>query len=244
MFFTLYTETLEKKQMTKIKQPFIQIILVILVVLNSSKVHSKPTYSSENLYQLLNLKSKGLNFNAFEFALSGFQKLDFKKSIIGIVDLSQPSTHKRFYIIDIEKKVLLLQTYVAHGRNSGENIANWFSNKASSYQSSLGFYKTLNTYNGKHGLSLQLLGLEKNINDNAQSRAIVIHGADYVSDDFIRRTGRLGRSQGCPAVPYSQHRSVIDWLKGGACLLVYHQNYHLYTSSHSTSLPESSTSTN
>ncbi|MGA0556778.1 murein L,D-transpeptidase catalytic domain family protein [Larkinella sp. VNQ87] len=176
------------------------------------------------IYNELNLESTGLRKEVFDYALRGLQKNPFPKSVLSIVDLSQPSSKKRLYVIDLDAHKLLFQTYVAHGRNSGELMAATFSNTASSFQSSLGFYQTLGTYQGKHGLSLQLKGLERGFNDNAFSRAIVIHGADYVCEDFIRRTGRLGRSQGCPAVDNAVSKGIIQAIKGGSCVFVYSPN--------------------
>lgn len=138
--------------------------------------------------------------------------------------MSQPSVNKRLYVIDLVKRQLLYHTYVAHGRNSGDLYADKFSNEISSYQSSLGFYQTLGTYQGKHGLSLKLQGLESGFNTNALSRAVVMHGADYVSEDFIKKIGRLGRSFGCPAIPYNVHKAIIETIKNGACLFVYSPN--------------------
>lgn len=191
--------------------------------------HSALTHTSlwSGIYDELKLDSNGLRKEVFEYALRGLQKTNFPKSVLSIVDLSQPSSKKRLYVIDLISHKLLFQTYVAHGRNSGELMAATFSNTHSSYQSSLGFYQTLGTYQGKHGLSLQLKGLERGFNDNAFSRAIVIHGADYVCEDFIRRTGRLGRSQGCPAIENALSKDIIQAIKGGSCLFVYspNQNY-------------------
>ncbi|GAA4470723.1 murein L,D-transpeptidase catalytic domain family protein [Nibrella saemangeumensis] len=171
-------------------------------------------------YDDLHLGATGLKREVFEYALRGLQKMD-AKPIISIVDMSQPSTKKRLYVIDLENKKLLFNTFVSHGRNTGELMASSFSNVNSSNKSSLGFYKTLGTYVGKHGVSLKLKGLEKGFNDNAYERAIVLHGADYVCEDFVRRTGRLGRSQGCPAVPNDVSQKIIDAVKGGTCLFVY-----------------------
>ncbi|MVM38023.1 hypothetical protein GO730_11190 [Spirosoma sp. HMF3257] len=176
------------------------------------------------IYDELNLSQTGLQRSVFEYALRGWQKIDTAKSMLTIVDLSQPSTHKRLYVVDLFNKKLVFNTYVAHGRNSGDLTANQFSNTQSSFQSSLGFYQTLNTYMGKHGLSLQLKGLEKGFNDNVYNRNIVLHGADYVCEDIIRKTGRLGRSQGCPAVPYADSKGIIQAVKGGSCLFVYAPN--------------------
>lgn len=184
----------------------------------------KKTVSRLDVYDQLNLAHSGLQKNVFEYALRGWQKMDTTKSIISIVDLSQPSNKKRLYIVDLVNKKLLFNTYVSHGQNSGDLMATQFSNTNSSFQSSLGFYQTLNTYMGKHGLSLQLKGLEKGFNDNVYNRNIVLHGADYVCEDFIRKNGRLGRSQGCPAVPYADSKNIIELVKGGTCLFVYAPN--------------------
>lgn len=173
------------------------------------------------IYDQLNLAQSGLQKNVFEYALRGWQKLDTTKTVLSIVDLSQPSNRKRLYVVDLANKKLLFNTYVSHGRNSGDLMANRFSNVNSSFQTSLGFYQTLNTYMGKHGLSLQLKGLEKGFNDNVFNRNIVLHGANYVCEDVIRKTGRLGRSQGCPAVPYAESQGIIQAVKGGTCLFVY-----------------------
>jgi hypothetical protein len=187
---------------------------------------AKPDKTSlwAGVYDELGLDSIGLRKEVYDYALRGLQKTAFPKSILSIVDLSQPSSQKRLYIIDLDQHKLLFQTHVAHGRNSGELMAASFSNSASSFQSSLGFYQTLDTYQGKHGLSLHLKGLEHGFNDNAYSRAIVMHGADYVCEDFIRQTGRLGRSQGCPAISNAISKSIIQAIKGGSCLFVYSPN--------------------
>ena len=186
----------------------------------------------ELLYAKINGSALGLSFDAFEKAYIGWSKLKIdhqlnKSEILAIADLSQSSNKKRLYILDMEKQSLLFQTFVAHGRNSGEEFAQNFSNSAESYQSSLGFYTTGSTYNGKHGLSLVLKGLEQTINDLAEQRAIVIHGADYVSENFIQKYGRLGRSLGCPAVAPEMCAPIIESIKDGSCFFVYapHQSY-------------------
>lgn len=205
------------------------ILPISLASVGTTVKHSttdKPDQTSlwSMVYDELNLDSVGLQKNVFDYAIRGLQKTAFAKSILSIVDLSQPSSQKRLYVIDLDQHKLLFQTYVAHGRNSGELMAAAFSNTFSSFQSSLGFYQTLNTYQGKHGLSLQLKGLEQGFNDNALSRAIVMHGADYVCEDFIRKTGRLGRSQGCPAIANAVSKDIIQAIKGGSCLFVYSPN--------------------
>lgn len=179
-----------------------------------------------HLYDQLDLASSGLSRDVFALAIRGMQQIVGAKPLLSIVDMSQPSSHKRLYIIDLVKEKLLFHTYVAHGRNSGELLAKRFSNANSSFQSSLGFYKTLGMYQGKHGLSMQLQGLEKGINDNAFARAIVMHGADYVCESVIRQTGRLGRSQGCPAVSTAECSPIVRAISGGSCLFIYSPNQH------------------
>ncbi|CAG5005317.1 hypothetical protein DYBT9275_03561 [Dyadobacter sp. CECT 9275] len=175
----------------------------------------------EILYDSLHLEKQGLSQKAFQYAWFGFQKMKLGNPVLAIADFSQSSCKKRLYVIDLMRKKLLYHTYVAHGRNSGNEFAEKFSNNNASYQSSLGFYRTLGTYQGKHGLSLRLEGLEKGINDNAFERAIVMHGADYVSEAFIRATGRLGRSLGCPAVSVPDSKKLIEMLYNGAGLFIY-----------------------
>jgi L,D-transpeptidase catalytic domain len=182
---------------------------------------TRPATEFADLYDALNLKQAGLERAPFDYALRGLAKMNPARSVLSIVDLSQPSSHKRLYIIDLSARKLLFHTYVSHGRNSGQLMAGRFSNQPSSYQSSLGFYRTLGSYQGKHGLSLQLQGLELGVNDNAFGRAIVLHGAEYVCENFIRQTGRLGRSQGCPAVPSALSQPIINAVKGGSCLFIY-----------------------
>lgn len=191
-----------------------------------------PEQLCANLYDSLHLEQIGLSREAFRYAWYGFREAGFNKPVMAIADFSQSSRNKRLYVIDFESKKLLLNTYVAHGRNSGQEYARKFSNQNSSYQSSLGFYRALSTYQGKHGLSLRLEGLERNINDQALARAIVMHGADYVSESFIKQTGRLGRSLGCPAVSNEVHKSLIELLNGGAGLFLYYPDDSYLNSSH------------
>jgi L,D-transpeptidase catalytic domain len=181
----------------------------------------------ESLYSSLNLANAGLSQNAFTLAVKGLDYCNSKglaknRNIIAVIDFTKPSTQKRLFVIDIARGKLLLQSLVAHGKNSGEKYAGRFSNKEESHQSSLGLYITLGTYTGKHGYSLKLKGCESGINDNAYNRDIVLHGADYVSESFITARGFLGRSEGCPAVPEKLHKKIIDYIKGGSCLFIYH----------------------
>lgn len=200
-----------------------------LTVVKKDSVAVMPEWAS--LYDSLDLKDQGLSERAFYCAWFGFQKVKLSNPIMAIADFTQSSRNKRLYVIDFLKKKVLFHTYVAHGRNSGQEFAEHFSNANSSFQSSLGFYKTLGTYQGKHGLSLRLEGLEKGINDRALERAIVMHGADYVSETFIKNTGRLGRSLGCPAVSIADSKKLINLLYNGAGLFIYSGDQHYIKSS-------------
>jgi hypothetical protein len=122
----------------------------------------------------------------------------------------------------MDKNEILFHSLVAHGRNTGDEFANEFSNVTDSNKSSVGFYATGELYNGKHGLSMRLDGLQKGLNDNARQRAVVVHGADYVSESFIKQNKRLGRSQGCPALPVEMNNKIISIIKDKSCLFIYH----------------------
>ena len=171
-----------------------------------------------------------------KFALSGYAELNNegkinKKDIITIVDFSKPSTEERLFVINLKTKQIIAKSLCAHGRNSGEIWAEKFSNSSESYKSSLGFYIANETYDGKNGYSLKLDGEETGINNNARDRGVVIHGADYVSKDFISNNGKLGRSQGCPALPMDKYEKIISMIKGGSCLFIYHPNKYYRTHS-------------
>ncbi len=163
------------------------------------------------------------SYTVLEAAIEGWLKLEsqLKSPLLTVIDFSAPSTEKRLWIIDPAKGEILLQSVVSHGRNSGELMAESFSNLPESFKSSLGFYTTAETYQGKHGYSLRLDGLEKGFNDLARDRAIVIHGADYANEEFAVATGRLGRSLGCPALPTELSSTVIDIIKDGSLLFIY-----------------------
>ena len=169
------------------------------------------------------MKLNGLiNYQAFSQAIDGFNKTKNKeKNILTIVDFSLPSTEKRMFVLDLDKKTILLQSYVAHGKNTGDLYAKSFSNKSNSNKSSVGLFLTEGSYNGRNGYSLRLNGLEKGVNDNAKKRNIVVHGADYANPKFIETSGRLGRSLGCFAVPESVNATIINTIKGKSILYVY-----------------------
>lgn len=194
--------------------------------LSAESAENNAVALSAKLYDSLNLSNLGLSVEALQYAYKGYLNLVERgvvknAGVLTVCDFSQPSNKKRMYILDVKNFKVLLNTYVAHGRNSGVTMAERFSNNPESLQSSLGFYVTKNTYNGKHGLSLKLDGLEHGFNDNAEARAVVVHGAEYIGS---RRTGAgyMGRSFGCPAVPQQQAATVINYIKGGTCLFIYH----------------------
>jgi len=143
-------------------------------------------------------------------------------ALLGVIDYSRPSTERRLWVFDLARPRLLFQEWVAHGRNTGANVAAHFSNDDGSYMSSLGAFTTQETYTGHNGYSLRLQGLEPGFNDRARDRAIVMHGAPYVSEAIIRSQGRLGRSLGCPAVRPAIARELIDTLRGGSFVFAYY----------------------
>lgn len=163
-------------------------------------------------------------------SLSQKGKLNDKK-LLTIIDFTKASTEKRFYTIDLNTLNVRFNTYVSHGKNTGENHAKAFSNIPHSNQSSLGFYVTAETYVGSKGYSLKLDGMDPGFNDRIRDRAVVMHSANYVSEDWIRKYGRLGRSQGCPALPNEISRTVIDTIKGGTMIFAYFRDEKFLTSS-------------
>jgi len=139
-----------------------------------------------------------------------------------VIDYSKPSSERRLWVYDLKSRELLYQELVAHGQGTGDNMARQFSNRDESHQTSLGLFVTADTYVGKNGYSLRLDGLDRGYNDQARDRAIVMHGAPYVSDSFVKATGRLGRSWGCPAVSELVARKMIDTVKGGGLVFAYY----------------------
>ena len=174
----------------------------------------------DEVYQTANLQASGLDEVVFRKAVTGFmnlkstQKISPFSSVLTVVDFNKPSREKRMWIIDLVEKHLLINTWVAHGQGSGDDVANSFSNTDESHQSSLGFYLADDIYVGKHGRSLRLDGLDAGFNDAARAREIVVHAAPYVSQGTINQLGRLGRSWGCPAVSPEVSDEVINTIKG------------------------------
>jgi hypothetical protein len=193
-----------------------------------------PVEEASSVYNTIQLGQYGLSKEAFTYAWKGYQQLLDNKMIsrtnyLTICDFSQSSRKKRLYIIDVSNNKLIINTYVAHGKNSGGEYATAFSNKPESLQSSLGFYITSTTYTGEHGLSLRINGVDPGYNDKALERSIVIHGAAYVNEARAKSGSFMGRSWGCPAVPQKESNNIITTIKNGTCLFIYHpsRNYLL-----------------
>ncbi len=210
------------------KRRLIFILLMLLPSFYQAGAEKLPDETrKDEVYASLHLGDLGLSYEAYKLAVRGLEKLKtegqlLNNNILTIIDFTQSSNHKRMYVIDLYKKTLLYNTYVAHGRNTGGEYAEKFSNTSGSFMSSLGFYITQNIAIGpKVGLSVILKGIEKGINDKAQQREIIVHGADYATESFIQKNGRLGRSYGCPSLPPEMIQPVAETIKGGSCLFIY-----------------------
>ena len=216
------------------------VVKTVKIVDSNSTINSR--YSA--LYEQMNLDSLGLSQHAFNYALKGYLELEAageikNDHILSIIDFGMPSSKKRLFVIDVTTGKLLFNTFVSHGRNSGAAMATEFSNDMNSFKSSLGFYITGDTYKGEHGYSLRLDGKEKGINDNAYNRSIVMHAANYVNDAVVKTKGFLGRSLGCPAVPPSLHKAIINAIKDGTCLFLYSPDQNYLTHSKFIAQPDS-----
>ena len=173
----------------------------------------------------LSQEANGLNPKVIQLALNGFnyakKQGKVSKNILTVVDYTKASKQERMYVFDLTSNTLLMKLRVAHGKNTGLDTSKHFSNKSGSSQSSLGVFTTSNTYTGKHGYSLRINGIEKGINSNAASRAIVVHSAWYMTDDFVNKYNRTGRSDGCLAVNPSYSKEFINYIKGGSVIFSY-----------------------
>jgi L,D-transpeptidase catalytic domain len=200
--------------------------MIIITAAPKLTMMSLEQSTRNHIYDSLKLGSLGLAKEAFDYAMEGLNIMKAvgkveNYNVISIVDFSKASSQKRLFVLDLKNCKILFNTYVAHGMNSGKEFAQNFSNDPSSDKSSLGFYETLGTYNGEHGFSLKLEGIEKGINDNANKRNIVMHGADYVGASVVRSHGYIGRSWGCPAIPPALQVPIIQKIKNGTCLFIY-----------------------
>lgn len=182
--------------------------------------------SIRSLFNTIGLEKKGMNYDVFRYGMIGFYSLKGEgklndSNLVSFIDFTKPSTEKRFYTIDLNTRSVKFHSLVSHGRNTGENIAKSFSNTPHSNQSSLGFYITGETYTGSKGYSMRLDGADGLYNSNMRNRAVVMHDAAYVSEEWVRKYGRLGRSQGCPALPKEICRTVIDTIKDKSLIFAY-----------------------
>lgn len=183
----------------------------------------------KNLYQEIDATSYNLSYEVFRYAYIGYLTLRIEqrlneKNLFSIIDFTKTSNEKRFYTIDLQQKKIIYNTYVSHGKKSGDSVCDSFSDVFESHKSSLGFYITGNTYNGSNGFSLQLYGDEKGYNSNMAKRGVVIHTADYVSEAYIAKNGRLGRSFGCPVLPENIYKQVIETIKNKTLIFAYYND--------------------
>ena len=171
-------------------------------------------------------QTAGLSLDVLRAALGAYRKAALagavKRAVLTVIDYSLPSHVRRLWVLDLMRAKVLAHELVAHGRGSGEDIASRFSNSMGSLETSLGAFVTADRYEGKNGLSLRLEGLNPGLNDKALERGIVVHGAWYVGDDIIRKSGRLGRSEGCPALSPAVAPTIIAMIEGGSVLYAHY----------------------
>jgi hypothetical protein len=195
-----------------------------------------PAARAGTLRDRLEASSPGLRPQVLTLALKAYEHArslgQTASSIVTLIDYSLPSTERRLWVMDVQRGALLFHELVAHGKLSGDDVATMFSNRPGSQQSSLGSFVTGETYAGRHGLSLRLRGLEPGINDRAEEREIVVHGAPYVNQDIARTLGRLGRSLGCPAVRPEVASRIIQTIKDGTFVFAYYPDPELQRSSY------------
>ena len=197
--------------------------------------------SVRSLYNKIGLSKVGMNFDAFRYGMIGYYALKNQgkvenSDVVSFIDFTKKSTEKRFYTVDLKEYKVKFHSLVSHGRNTGENEAKLFSNRPNSNQSSLGFYLTGETYVGSKGYSMRLDGMDGSYNDQMRDRAVVMHDAAYVSDTWITKYGRLGRSQGCPALPKEISRTVIDAIKGKSVIFAYYNDAQYLSASQNLNL--------
>lgn len=226
-------------------QPVLKLLMLfcMLTVMNTQELTTQQANIGgsdfdldQTVYLFNRLNRLDLDYDAFYYAFNGYKVLENKglvnnDHLVAIIDFSLPSTEKRFYIIDIIQQCVVSTSLVAHGKNSGENYATMFSNRMGSHKSSLGFFTTGSTYYGQNGYSLVLNGLDTAFNEKAGPRAIVIHGATYVSGEYIHKYGRLGRSFGCPALPVESCHEMINLIKNGVMIFGYYPDAEYFKKS-------------
>ena len=217
----------------------IKIFLLVLTLFSTLSFGAEGNFEEsyiKKMYSDLKLNQK-IEYPIFRRAYMGYIRIpDKREGLLTIIDYTKPSNVERFFVLDLKKREITYSTYVTHGKNSGLTLALNFSNNKNSYMSSLGFYITNDSYVGSNGYSLRLTGLEEGINSNALSRNIVVHGADYAEPGFIEKYGFLGRSEGCPAIPSTISKEVIDSIKNNTILFIIGNDRHYSENSNYASL--------
>jgi L,D-transpeptidase-like protein len=207
--------------------PFAAVLLAVLMGNTQTRGQSHPPAFTATPSVVAKTKTGGIDTQIFDLALGAAacavrSGAVADPSTLTVIDYSKPSTAKRLWVYDLRTQSLLYEELVAHGQGSGDNFATEFSNLPETHRSSLGLFVTEDTYVGKNGYSLRLSGLDSGFNDRARERAIVMHGAPYVSEEFAGSMGRLGRSWGCPALRAPVARAIIDRVKGGSLVFAYY----------------------
>ncbi|NNM52794.1 MAG: murein L,D-transpeptidase catalytic domain family protein [Pseudomonadales bacterium] len=211
---------------------FLKSVMVLLILM----VVTQAAWANESLLSVLTKTAPSINTTVLQMAIEAMDCAVASgippSSRLAVIDYSRPSSEPRLWVFDLKSRTLLFDELVAHGRNTGDNLAHYFSNEPGSLASSLGLFRTAETYRGDNGYSLRMDGLERGFNDRARERDIVLHGASYVDPKFARNLGRLGRSWGCPAVRLGIARQVIDALKSGQFIFSYYPDQRWLTTSH------------
>ena len=212
-------------------------LLPLTVILALSTASTTPTVRIDPVLTKLSAAAPRVDASVLALALQArrcaiVRGVAMPSPRLAVINYSLPSTQQRLWVFDLDQSRLLYTEYVAHGRDSGENLAHAFSNRDGSAQSSLGLFTTAETYLGHNGYSLRMDGLEPGINDKARDRSIVMHGASYVDPLQALRQGRIGRSLGCPALRPGVARAVIDSLKQGQMLFAYYPDQRWLANSH------------
>ena len=202
-------------------------LLLTIAVALALAVPMRAADSSDALVSSLLRQAPGLRAHVLKLALAAATRAEdrglvTRRNLLTVIDYSLPSSQPRLFIFDLAAHKLLFRELVAHGKGSGGELASFFSNDQGSLATSIGLFVTADTYNGGNGYSLRLRGLEAGINDMAWNRAIVMHGASYVSTEAVKALGRLGRSWGCPAVRREVSQKIIDTIRGGSPVFAYY----------------------
>src|SRR3990167_11684 len=218
--------------------PIISLLAAALLstgLITTNGTHATGNFNIQDLIKHLSEKAPKLNKKVLALALKAYNKAFIKGEVknhkLTVIDYSLPSSKQRMWVFDLDRERLLFNTHVAHGANSGLDVPHYFSNSNSSHATSLGTFVTRDIYSGHNGLSLNLKGLEKGINDKALERRVVMHGAWYVDPSFIKKAGRAGRSWGCPAIAASLAKPVINTIKNGSVIFAFYPDKNFLRSS-------------